>query len=200
MAFEALKGTLEKNGFAVSVFSTAQEAAAYLNQVIDHKTVGMGGSMSLAAMGVKESLGQHNLVFSHGYTPCAPAQTMALAAHADVYLLSANAIDEADGYILNIDGTGNRVASSLFGHEKVYFVAGRNKVSPDFHTALHRLRNIVAPKNAQRLQRHTPCAVHGDRCYDCHSPERICNALVVHYRPLRGTETEIVLVDEELGY
>ena len=32
MAFEELKQKLEKNGFAVSVFSTVEEAAAYLNR------------------------------------------------------------------------------------------------------------------------------------------------------------------------
>ena len=123
-----------------------------------------------------------------------------MAAAAQVYLLSANAVSQADGAILNIDGRGNRVASSLYGHQKVYFVAGRNKISPDFHTALHRLRNVVAPKNAQRLGRKTPCAVKGDRCYDCGSPERICRALVVHYQPMLGMEMEVVLVDQELGY
>ena len=36
-----------------------------------------------------------------------------------------------DGEILNIDGTGNRTASLMFGHKKVYIVAGTNKISPD---------------------------------------------------------------------
>lgn len=200
MAFEELKKELEKNGFAVSVFATGEEAAAYLNSRIDGVTVGMGGSMTLAELGLKESLAAHNVVFSHGFTHCSAQATQALAANAQVYLLSANAISQEDGAILNIDGTGNRVASSLFGHQKVYFVAGRNKVSPDFHTALHRLRNVVAPKNAQRLGRKTPCAVKGDRCYDCDSPDRICRALVVHYQPVRSMEMEVVLVDQELGY
>ena len=122
------------------------------------------------------------------------------AAAADVYILSANAIAESTGEILSIDGTGNRVSSTLFGHGKVYFVAGRNKVSPDFDSALWRLRNVVAPKNAQRLQRKTPCAAKGDKCYNCNSPERICNALVVHYKKMRSMDMEVVLIDQELGY
>ena len=32
MAFEKLKENLEANGFAVSVFATGEEAAAYLNR------------------------------------------------------------------------------------------------------------------------------------------------------------------------
>ena len=123
-----------------------------------------------------------------------------MAAAADVYLLSANAIAENTGEILNIDGTGNRVASSLFGHRKVYLVAGRNKVSPDYDSALWRLRNVVAPKNAQRLGRKTPCAAKGDRCYNCSSPERICAALVVYWKKPTSMDFEVVLVDEPLGY
>ena len=47
MAFEALKQTLEQNGFTVTVCATGAEAAAYLNRVIDGTTVGCGGSMTL---------------------------------------------------------------------------------------------------------------------------------------------------------
>ena len=200
MAFEELREKLEKNGFTVQVFATGEEAAAYLNREIDGKTVGMGGSMTIAQLGLRESLGAHNVIFSHGFTPCGPKETQALAAQADVYLLSANGIAADTGEIINIDGTGNRVSSSLFGHRKVYFLAGRNKVSPDFHTALHRVRNVVAPKNAQRLGRRTPCAAKADRCYDCDSPERICRGLVVLYKKMSSMDMEVVLVDQELGY
>lgn len=200
MAFEILKKVLESNGFAVSVFATGEEAAAYLNREIDGVTVGMGGSMTLTELGLKESLGAHNVLFSHGWTPCDVQETMDLAARADVYVLSANGIAEETGEILNIDGTGNRVSSSLFGHKKVYFVAGKNKVSPNFHQALWRVRNVVAPKNAQRLCRNTPCAAKADRCYDCSSPDRICKALVVFYQKVRSMDMEVVLIDQELGY
>ena len=115
-------------------------------------------------------------------------------------MLSANAIAADTGEIMNIDGTGNRVASSLFGHKKVYFLAGKNKVSPDFESAMWRMRNVVAPKNAKRLGRNTPCAVNGDKCYNCDCPERICRGLVVHYRKMRAMEMEVVLIDQELGF
>ena len=71
--------------------------------------------------------------------------------------------DAETGEIINIDGTGNRVASGLYGHEKVYFIVGRNKLAPDYDAALWRARNIAGPKNAQRLQKKTPCAVKGDK-------------------------------------
>ena len=51
-----------------------------------------------------------------------------------------------------------------------------------------------------RLGVKTPCAVNGDRCYDCKSPQRICRGLVVLWEAIRSCETEVVLVDEPLGY
>jgi len=200
MNFDHLREKLEKNGFAVSVFATGEEAAAYLNEQIDQRTVGMGGSMTIAELGLRESLSRHNVVFSHGFPPAPPAQVQQLAAGAEIYLLSANGIAGDTGEILNIDGTGNRVSSSLYGHRKVYLLAGRNKISPNFHSALQRVRNVVAPKNAQRLGRKTPCAAKGDRCYDCDSPERICRGLVVLYKKMGSMDMEVVLVDQELGY
>ena len=200
MAFEKLKETLEKNGFTVSVFADGKAAAEYLNREIDGVTVGCGGSMTLTEMGVQKSLAEHNTLYAHGITPGDPWEIMAKAATAEVYVLSANAIAEDTGEILNIDGNGNRVSASLFGHRKVYIVAGKNKVSPDYDSALWRLRNVVAPKNAQRLGRKTPCAVKGDKGYDCHSPDRICRGLVVLYQKMRPMDMEVVLIDQELGY
>ena len=106
------------------------------------------------------------------------------------------------GELVNIDGVGNRVASTLYGHRRVYFVVGRNKVAPDYDAALWRARNIASPKNAQRIGVQTPCAAKGDKCYDCKSPQRICRGLVVLWEPMMGMEqsTEVLLVDEELGY
>ena len=121
------------------------------------------------------------------------------AATAQIYLSSANAI-AATGEIINIDGTGNRVASTLYGHEKTYIIAGINKIAENYDAALWRARNIASPKNAQRLSKKTPCALKGDKCYDCNSPERICRGLVVLWEPMSSMEMEIVLIGEELGY
>ncbi|MBE6995120.1 MAG: lactate utilization protein [Ruminococcaceae bacterium] len=195
MAFETVKKNLEDRGYGVQVFATAAEAAAYLNEQIDGKTVGFGGSMTLKDMGLYELLGSHNETHWH-WVDGPAARTR--AKDAQVYLTSANGLAE-NGDIINIDGAGNRVASTLFGHEKVYIVIGRNKLAPTYEEALWRARNIAAPKNAQRLERKTPCAVSGDRCYDCKSPDRICRGLVVLWGPMMGMETEIVLVDEDLG-
>lgn len=201
MDFTKVKSALEARGFKVSAFPSAAEAARYLNGQIDGVSVSFGGSVTLEQMGLFESLGQHNEVLSHWHVPAGkdPAEIRAKAMTTEVYLASANGLAET-GEIVNIDGTGNRVSGMLFGHKKVYFVVGRNKLAPDYDGALWRARNIAAPKNAQRLGTRTPCAARGDRCYDCKSPQRICRGLVVLWEAMKGCETEVVLVDEELGY
>ena len=165
MDFTKVKSALEARGFKVSAFPTAAEAARYLNGQIDGVSVSFGGSVTLEQMGLFESLGQHNEVLSHWHVPAGkdPAEIRAKAMTTEVYLTSANGLAET-GEIANIDGTGNRVSGLLFGHPKVYFVVGRNKLAPDYDGALWRARNIAAPKNAQRLGTRTPCAARGDRC------------------------------------
>ena len=193
--FDTVKKNLEAQGFSVRTFATAAEAAAYLNEAIDGKTVGFGGSVTLQDMGLYELLGSHNEVHWHWVNGQEERKT---AMGTQVYLSSANGLAET-GEIINIDGSGNRVASTLYGHEKVYLVIGRNKLAPTYDEALWRARNIASPKNAQRLGRKTPCAVKGDRCYDCKSPDRICRGLVVLWGAMMGMETEVILVDEDLG-
>ena len=195
MAFETVKKNLEARGFSVKTFDTAAEAAAYLDGAIDGVSVGIGGSLTVQEMGLHEKLAAHNTVHWH-WTDGQEARTK--SAGADVYITSANGLAET-GEVINIDGFGNRVASTLYGHKKLYFIIGRNKLAPTYDEALWRARNIAAPKNAQRMGKKTPCAVKGDRCYDCRSPERICRSLVVLWGPSVGGEVEIVLVDEDLG-
>ena len=195
---ERLRQNLEQRGFAVSLYATKQEAAAALGTQIQGKKIGVGGSMSIEELGLYDILCAHNQVFWHWKTP--GAETLAQAARAPVYLTSANAVAET-GEIINIDGTGNRVAATLYAKEAVYIIVGVNKIAPDFETALHRARNVAAPLNARRLGRKTPCAQGELRCHDCQSPERICKGLTVLWRKMGGVERcEVVIVNEPLGY
>lgn len=199
--FTKLKDNLEEKGYQVSVFDTKEEAREYLNSKIDGKTVGFGGSVTLREMELLEALSTHNTVYCHDKKPenLTVMETRTVASRAAVYISSANAISE-QGDIINIDGTGNRLAATTYGPDKVYFVIGSNKVAPDFEAALFRARNIAAPLNAKRLNRNTPCAKNADKCYNCNSPERICRALSVFWTKPSGAEYEIVLVKESLGY
>lgn len=201
MDFSSVKKNLEQKGYSVKTFGTARDAAEYLNGQIDGESVGMGGSVTLETMGLFESLQTHNTVFWHWRVPQGDAggRIRAEASRAGVYLSSVNGLAET-GEIVNIDGACNRVSSIVYGHRKVYLVVGKNKLAPDFESALFRARNVAAPRNAKRLKRNTPCAAAGDRCYDCASADRICRALSVLWCKPNSGDFEIVLVDENLGF
>lgn len=197
MKFDAVKQNLEARGYAVRVFSTGKEAADYLDAAVDGTSVGFGGSATLEALGLYKRLGTHNQAIWHWKWED-PAAARRAAQATDVYLTSVNALAET-GELVNIDGAGNRAAATLFGHEKVYFVVGRNKLAPTYDEAVWRARNIAAPQRARQLEKKTPCAAKCDRCYDCKSPERICRGLVTLWGPMMGMAAEVLLVDEDLG-
>lgn len=199
--FETVKTNLTARGYTVSCFETVTEATTYLSAQIDGTSVGFGGSVTLEELGLYEVLSTHNEVFWHQRIPAGKTsmEIRNAANAAEVYVSSVNAIAET-GEIVNIDGVGNRLASILYGHKKVYLIAGVNKLAPDCDSALYRARNVAAPKNARRLCKKTPCAAEANRCYDCRSPERICRALSVLWEVPMSGEYELVLIDENLGY
>lgn len=201
MDFSGLKKRLEELGYQVSEFDTAAQACDYLDSQIDGCSVGFGGSMTLQEMGIYERLESHNETLWHWRVPegSNAGEILTKAQTADVYLSSVNGVAKT-GEIINIDGNCNRVAGMMFGHKKIYLVVGENKIADDYEQALYRARNIAAPLNAKRLGRKTPCAVNGEQCYDCKSPERICRGLSVFWEKPSGRDYEVVLIHEKLGY
>ena len=196
MDIEKLKKNLEGRGFGFKYFETGAEAADYLASQMQDKTVGIGGSKTVEAIGLYEKLqGKAADVAWHWKTE--PDEARARAAKAQIYVSSANGIAET-GEIINIDGAGNRVASNLYGHEKVYIVAGVNKVCPDVEKAFWRARNVAAPLNARRFGKDTPCVKGELKCYDCRSADRICRG--VSMEPMMGMPIDVVIINEELGY
>lgn len=194
--FSNVVQNLEARGFKVRTFATGAEAAAYLDAAVDGVTVGIGGSSTVKDLGLYETLGTHNTVIWHWMQEAGPARVAAM--QTDVYLTSANALAQT-GELVNIDGAGNRVSSTLFGHKKVYFLIGRNKLAETYDEAVWRARNIAAPQRARQLNAQTPCAAKADRCYDCKSPGRICRGMVTLWGPAMSMETEVLLIDEDLG-
>ena len=195
---ELLRKNLEAEGFQTSYFATAEECCAYLDGALDGRTIGFGGSQTVRDMGLFERLATHNNCLWHWdkKNNLIPKE----ATDAPVYICSLNGVAET-GELVNIDGGGNRLASGLYGHERVIFIIGMNKIAPDLDGAIWRARNIAAPKNARRLSAQTPCAVKADHCYDCKSPGRICAAMTIYWRkPVLIPRADIIIVGEELGF
>lgn len=201
MDFTRLCANLTRLGYSVSCFDDAEHAAEYIERAVSGKTVGIGGSMTVREMGLYERLTRCGRVYWHWVPEEGLSQEEMLmrARRAEIYISSVNAIAET-GEIINIDGNCNRVSEIMYGHEKVYLIAGENKIAPDYGAAMHRARNIAAPLNAGRLNRKTPCAIKGDKCYDCNSPERICRGVSVLMRSPSRDKYEVILVHERLGF
>ena len=189
---------LNARGFDTSYFENGKTAVDYLASELNNETIGFGGSMTIEALGLYERLCKNNSVFWHWNSSCEGAREKAIGA--EVYITSANALAQT-GEIINIDGSGNRVSSTLYGKKKVYIIVGVNKLAEDYDKALWRARNIASPLNARRLNKNTPCAKGELKCYDCKSPDRICRALVVLWNKMSGMEkVEVIIINEELGY
>lgn len=199
--FKEIKSVLGSNGYKVTCCDGAADAAKYLNVEINGKTVGIGGSKTVEEIGLYDKLASHNTVYWHARLEknMTADEVRSLAATAEIYISSVNALAQT-GEIINIDGACNRIASICYGHKKVYLIVGKNKIAPDYDTALYRARNVAAPKNARRLGKKTPCAVNADKCYNCKSPDRICRALSVLWTKPSLCDYEIVLINEDLGF
>jgi len=179
---------LKRRGFDAELVSTKAEAKALVMQeAASAQSVGWGGSETLKEIGARDALvASGKEIRDH--------QTVM-----DLFLLSANALT-SDGVIVNIDGTGNRVAASIFGPKRVVYVVGRNKVvNGGVPEAIARAKRCACPPNCRRLNRKTPCAELGV-CADCSSPDRICKVTAIFDRAPSRTPTKVILVDEDLGY
>ncbi len=190
-----LLDNFKNHGFSAKYFDTAAEASAYLADELKGEIIGFGGSITLTDMALYDVLAKENTVCWHWKNPA----DLARSPEFTTYLTSANAVSET-GELVNIDARGNRVASTLYGSKKLYFICGVNKITPDLPAAIDRARNVAAPANAKRLNRKTPCVATG-RCHDCNSPDRICRGMVIHMRPIDSFKhTEVIIVGENLGY
>lgn len=196
---------LERNKFIVHYFETGSEAVTYLKNRIQNKCVAIGDSRTLLEIGVHDALSEVNEDVTDIQRPL-PGESFRDTAlrtmGRDVFLTSVNALAQT-GEMVNIDGTGNRVAASLFGSQEVFFVLGINKITPDLSSAIYRARNVAAPLNSKKNKKSSlnPCATLEEKCYDCASPDRICNALTIYYKKMRNMQTmEVIIINESLGF
>ena len=203
MNIEATIKALKKNRYQVSYFETAAEAADYLDKSLKGKVIGFGDSQTMLRMDLYNRLSAHNEVHDPNQSEDNDEflKIARKCMDTEVYLTSVNAMAET-GEMVNIDGTGNRVAGSLFGHDKVYFIVSTNKIEPSLEKAIWRARNVAAPKNSMKYSLRTPCvARNGEKCFDCASPDRICNVMAIYMKKMNDIDdVEIILINEEMGY
>ena len=193
---------LRTRGFDAAVFATAKEAADFiLADVPDGQTVAIGGSMTVKQMGLETRLREkgHTVLWHWEVAPADRPALLHEAMKAPVYLCSANALTE-DGLMVQIDGTGNRVAAMCYGPNTVYVVIGRNKlVEGGMQQAVSRIKRVACPQNARRYGLDTPCAATG-HCDVSACKNSMCHMTVSFDLAPNGKRTQVLLIDEDLGY
>lgn len=195
--------SLGKNGFTAVYCQSAGEAVDYImNEAADARTVGFGGSMTIADLDLGPRLLEKGKeLLNHGMPGLSLEDRLAIMHRqlsCDLFLSGSNALT-LSGCLVNIDATGNRVGSMFFGPKKVIVVVGRNKlVEGDAADAVRRVKNQASPPNARRLGYKTPCAESGF-CHECNSPERICRITTIIDRKPKFTDVRVLVVNEDMG-
>ena len=170
---------------------------------ISEMVIGLGNSITLEEINLLAELRKRNATVYHHKPPHISLDDDRKALYSDVYFLSANAMSK-DGYIVNIDGTGNRVAASCFGPKHVVFVIGRNKIVETLDEAMDRALNYASIElmkyYAEKLNRKAPPCVQKGKCIECFFPTGcICGVMTIHRKQLFGNKPSVILVDEDMG-
>lgn len=198
---EILVKNLRSRHFDACYCATRQEALEQaLTWIPEGSTVGWGGAATAQQIGLLEALKKGNyqaLDRERCITREEREQLSRACLDADVFLTGANGMS-LDGQMVNIDGTGNRVAATIYGPKMVLVLAGMNKVTDTLEEAVRRARTVAAPMNQQRFQGKTPCTVTG-ACADCKSEECICNQIVITRNCRPAGRIKFILIGEALG-
>jgi hypothetical protein len=194
---------LKKNGFAAHwVIDVDSARELILPLLADFQSFGFGGSETVRKLGLVDLLkAGGKTVHDHWQAGISPQESLAIRKAqltSDCFFCSANAIT-MNGEIVNVDGAGNRTSAMAFGPQKVFIVAGMNKVANDLPAALQRIKDIAAPMRAKSLGMKTPCAETGV-CGDCRSPQRICRITTILHRQPVLTPTTVILINQALGF
>ena len=198
---QILVKNLKNRHFDAWYCDSKEDALAKVLELIpEGAKIGWGGVLSAQQIGLFDALrsGNYDLLDRDlCQTPEEREQMMKDAMFSDVFLTGANGLS-LDGQMVNIDGTGNRVAATIYGPKKVIVIAGMNKVCDTLEEAVKRAREVAAPMNMMRFMKDTPCAATG-KCGDCKQEGCICNQIVItrHCRPVG--RIQFVLVGEHLG-
>ena len=193
---------LQKRHFEAYYCPTKEEALAQVLALMpEGSTVGWGGAVSAAQVGVQEAVhaGNYNVIDRDQFAdPAEKLRCMRECFNADYFITGANAIS-LDGQMVNIDGNGNRVGMIVYGPKHIIVVAGMNKVCATIEDAVKRARTIAAPMNQQRFGLPNPCTCTGV-CGDCLTETSICNQILITRNCKPAGRIKFVLVGEELGF
>jgi len=191
---------LKKNGFEVLHVKDSKEALHVAKAYIkDGLKIGLGGSTTVVEIGLLEYLLNHKSIslINHNEAGIDMQENLKRRRESmlsDLYIASSNAITQ-NGELVNADGSGNRVASQIFGPKKVLLLVGKNKIVEDINAGFERIKNVAAVKNIDRMNKK---AISMGK-----EPHFNGDNIANKFSFINGDEkgrTTIILIDEELGY
>ena len=193
---------LEESGYTAFYAENKEQARAkVLDLIPEGASIAVGGSETLNEMNLIDEFRNEKYKFFDRYANLPFEEIVEIYRQsllADYFISSTNAITK-NGELVNIDSSGNRVASLIFGPKKVIVVAGINKVVDNLDDALKRLKQI-APMNAIRVKHKVPC-VHTGTCLECTSEKSVCNSIgIINSGKKDPGRIIIIMVAEELGF
>lgn len=187
MADKAIKA-LEKNnikGYYVEDVVSARKLV--LDLIPQGSSIGLGGSMTLNELDLIKEFRTDRYALYDRYKEGAPPEEIEEAKRkallADVFVTGTNALT-LDGYLVNVDGNGNRVAAMIYGPKKVIVVTGVNKIVKDVKAGIKRCKEVAAVMNARRFNT---------------VPEEISNCtVIIGKQPV--DRMHVVIIGEVLGF
>lgn len=199
---ETIIKNLQKRNMEGYYFDSKEEAIEKVMSMIKQEdVVSWGGSYTIDQLGIKTLLEEKQITVIDRDKAKSPEENVKLRKQsltADVYLTSTNALT-MDGELLNIDGSGNRLAAYCYGPDSVIVVAGMNKVVTDLDMALSKARLDATVPNAVRLNCQTPCRITG-KCTECTMKDTLCGQILVTRYAKPQNRIKVILVGENLGF
>ncbi len=193
---------LRDNGFDVIPVKNATEALETAKKFFTDnvRSVGMGGSTTVQEIGLLSWLREQSDFqlfdqYEEGISMEENVERRRKGLLADIYVTSSNAVTRS-GYLVNVDGSGNRVAAQAYGPKKVLLIVGKNKIVPDVEAGFRRVEEVVAPKNVARVNKKA-FSLKKEQKY---TVQNIQSVYVVIKKTDDKNRITLILVDEELGF
>jgi len=192
---------LKQNGFNVILAKDAKEALTKAKEFFKNiNSVGLGGSETVSQVGLLDWLQNQNSFklfnqYEKGISKEENTERRRQGILADIFVTSSNAVSQ-DGYLINVDGSGNRVAGQIYGSKKVLLIVGKNKIVKDVEAGFARIEKVVAPKNVERLN----AKALSYKKPATHTAQNIQSIFCVIKKTDDQERVNIILVNDDLGY
>ncbi len=192
---------LRAHGFQVIRVKNAREALETAKPFFTNvQSVGLGGSVTVQQIGLLDWLRQpHDFQlfdqYEEGISMEENVERRRKGMLADIFVSSSNAVTRS-GYLVNVDGAGNRVAAQAYGPKKVLLIVGKNKIVDDVEAGFRRIEEVVAPKNVERVNKKAFTLKKEQR----YTVQNIQSVFVVIKKTDDKNRITLLLVDEELGF